>query len=263
MKRKHYIITGVTLAVLLCAYLGLWIYSAQWFGHEIDRLYAKKDSDGMDFLGPKPILTNFPFVPQVAYNGGVKTGNTEILFPQMIVRGYPIPGTKLHVTFPLGISLAGIVDPKIWNLSTLEADVVIPYSLPQSFEYEDLAQWHKDDGKIDVRHYKMTKSELEADGKGLLSLDDDLQPVFTLQSTMRGHDAFIQSQVDKGLIEPFPGAIGMTMLNGLSKTDEKTGQKSVTLTVSVENRMLRVGPLQALHLPEIAWDKRNPPVQPQ
>lgn len=248
------------LVLLAGAYIGLWFYSAKWFDEEIERIYADAGEEGVRFLGPKPALENFPFVPEVRYEGGFQTGNTMILFKKMVIRGYPIPGMTLHASFPSGISLDGIADPAIWTLDYLEADIAVPYSLPGSVEYEDLKAWKDKDGKIDVRSYKMRKDELMAEGKGLLTLDDELQPVFKLDSIIYNHEAFIKSQMAKGIIEAFPGAIGITMLNGLSQMDEETGKKTVNLSVSVENRMLRVGPLQVLQIPMIVWDKRNSPV---
>lgn len=258
MKRWHYY--ALTLfALLLCGYLGLWIYSAQWFDKQAKEIYAQAEKNGVRFLGPKPAMSNFPFVPQLYYTGGIQTGNVIIAFPEMRVSGYPVPGTKLHVSFPAGISLDGIVDPKIWTLDMLDADIVIPWSMPATFDYEDLAAWKKDDGKIDVTRYALVKEQLVSEGEGDLSLDEQLQPVFHFESRITGYEAFIQSHVDKGNIEPFAGGIAMSLLNGLAKPDQEGAVRTVVLNVSVENRLLRAGPLQVLELPLIEWDRRSSP----
>lgn len=253
------LICPLVIVALTAAYLGLWIYTEKWFSREIDYLYANGADNGVRFLGPKPVLENFPFVPEINYTKGIEAGNARILFETMTVRGYPIPGLALKTTFPSGLSLDGVADPKIWMLNFLEADIIVPASLPASFEYEDLLSWKNQKGNITVKHYSMSKDALSAKGKGFLSLDDNLQPVFSLVSRVSNYDAFIADQVQNGLIEPFAGAIGTTILNGLAQTDEKTGEKSALLTVSVQNRMLQVGPLQALELPRIVWDKRSSP----
>lgn len=259
MTRKRNILFALLFFVLVAGYIGLWLYSANWFKHEIDHAYASADKNGVVFLGPKPSLQNFPFVPEVHYGGGFQAGNALIEFPKMVLRGYPVPGLTIHIAFPEGISLDGVANPKIWNLTKLSADVVVPYTLPRSLEYNDLLDWKNRGGKIDIRAYSMDKEALHAEGSGLLTVDNDLQPVFHLDSTIRDYELFIQSQIDKGLIEPFPGAIGMTVLNRFSHVDEKTKEKTVTMAVSVENRMLTVGPLQVLRIPEIVWDKHSLP----
>ncbi len=258
MKKRHYALIAF-LAVLLSAYTGLWIYSAQWFKREIDRAYANAEKDGVVFLGEKPVLSNFPFVPEVYYTGGIQFGNIEVLFPELKLRGYPLIGTTLRITAPKGISLGGIVDPVLWSLDSIDLGVAIPYSLPEDFTYESLAAWKEHNGKIDVRDYTIKKQSLNADGRGLLTLDDNLQPVFELESTIRGHESFIQTQSEQGVIEPFAAMIATGLLNSLAKDDPQTGQRTVTLRVNVRNRTLYVGPLQVLSLPEILWDRRSPP----
>lgn len=259
MKKRTQIFLVICLLVFGGAYLGLWLYSADWLNREIDRVYAEGQENGVAFLGPKPRVTNFPFVPQVVYHGGIRAGNLEVLFPQVTVRGYPIPHTTLHINFPLGISLGGTFDPKIWSLDAFEAGLAIPYRFPAAFTEEDLRAWHEGGGKIDVRSYELRKNTLLADGKGLLALDDYLQPVFLLESNVRGYEIFIREKMDDGTIERLPAAFAMTMLNGLAKADEETGEQFVPITASVKSRILTVGPLPVLELPQIVWDTRNPP----
>jgi hypothetical protein len=254
---------GLFAALLVSLYLGLWIYSAQWFAKEIDKLYAQGTESDIQFLGPKPSLTNFPFVPEVLYTQGFKTGNAEILFPEMSLRGYPIFGTALNVDFPKGISVGGIVDPSIWTLDSLRAKITIPYNLPHDLSAESLIAWRDSGGKIEIRSYDMHKKSLQSDGKGHLFLDAELQPDLLFESTVRGYQAFIQEQKEAGLIEPFAAAIGLTILNGLATTDKQTGESVVRITVTVKNRILSAGPVQALELPLIVWDTHSPPVPHQ
>lgn len=259
MNKRAWLLLTVFFLLLAGIYIGLWLYSARWFGREVDNFYAGAQEQGVEFLGPKPRLTNFPFVPQIVYNGGLKFGNAELLFPQMIVRGYPVPYTTLHMDFPLGLSLGGIVDPKLWTLDRLEARLEIPYRLPAAFTQEDLGAWRDAGGKIDVRQYALRKDGLICEGKGMLALDAALQPTLSMESTVEGYDAFIRAQQDAGLIEPFAAAVAITILNGLARQDGTAGGTSVRITANVTNRLLSVGPLQVLEIPEIVWDTRTPP----
>jgi hypothetical protein len=259
VKKRTKIALGITALIFIGAYLTLWMYSAQWFQKEIDRLYAEGNTSDVEFLGPKPVLSNFPFVPEVFYTTGFKAGNAEILFPEMRLRGYPLFGTALQVEFPKGISLGGIVDPAIWNLDSLKTRITIPYNLPQDFSYEGLTAWRDAGGKIEVRDYTLQKQALQSDGKGHLFLDEQLQPDLNFESTIRGYQQFIGQQKDADLIEPFAAAIGQTILNGLSTVEPSTGESVVTINVTVKNRILSAGPLQALELPPIVWDRRTPP----
>lgn len=256
--KKRYIVGGIITIFLCAAYLALWVYSAKWFEQEIDNLYAQSQKDGIKFLGEKPVLSNFPFVPVVTYTNGIEAGNIKVLFPKLIVRGYPIPHTNLHLSFPDGVALGGFVDEKNWNANLFEADLSIPYHLPESFYAEDLRFWHDNQGKLNVKNYHIQKDHLIATGHGYLALDDGLQPIFNFISIIKGYDTFIDAQKDKNLLDPFAAAVGMTILNGLSKVDDITGEKTVTVNINVQNQMLWVGPIQALPLPMIVWDKHTP-----
>lgn len=259
MKTRAKITIGMIAALLIGAYVGLWIYSAQWFTKEIDRLYTEGAQNDVQFLGPKPELTNFPFVPEVIYRGGIKVREAEIYFPHLVLRGYPLPGTTLRMDFPLGVSLGGVADPKIWSLDTLKAGVVIPYSFPEDLTYEDLSAWRDDGGKIEVKDYALTKGALTSKGKGHLFLDAQLQPDLNFESEVRGYQDFIAQQQRDGLIEPFPAAGAIMFLNSLSAQDPKTDESVVALTVTVKNRILSAGPIQAVELPPIVWGTRKPP----
>jgi hypothetical protein len=257
MTKRNSTIVVVFTFFLIGIYLTFWAYSANWFKREIDHLYVSAQRDGVQFLGPKPTLTNFPFVPEVHYTGGVKFGNTTLLFAKAMARGFPIPGMTLHISFPEGVQLAGIVDPIIWSLNSLDVKLSVTYNLPRTFTKEDIARWQKGGGKIDIRDYTLTKGSLYSYGAGHFSFDAQLQPAFFMDSNVQGYEAFIDEQKEVGLIDPFASAVGMTILNGLSTHDEASGEREVYLHVSVKNRILTVGPLQVLELPLIVWDIRS------
>lgn len=256
MKRRAKIITGLVAFALIAAYAGLWGYSAQWFQKEIDRLYAD-NSDNIEFLGAKPRIANFPFMPKVLYSGGVKVGNAEILFPQVQLKGYPLPGTALKIDFPLGVSLGGVADPELWSLSSLKASVTIPYHLPVDLTYEGLSEWRNHDGSLTVRSYELNKGTLHSSGKGHLFLDEQLQPELAFESEIYGYQDFIAEQQRNGHIEPFPAAGAIMLLNSLSTKDEKSGQSYVPIDITVKNGILSAGPIQALELPPIVWGRRS------
>lgn len=245
--------TSAILLVLAIPYAGLWIYSYDWFEKEIDRVYEEASSKGYEFIGPKPILTGFPFVPEIYYSGGFKFGNTMLVFPEARLSGYPIPGLTFHLDIPRGIALDGIVSKDLWNLDSLESDIVIPSTFPASTHADSLSAWQQAGGQFDIKNYKLTKGALQSEGTGKFSLDANLQPVIHFDSNIKGHEEFIQTLMQQGAIQPLPAAAATGIMNSLSKPDPVTNENVVTLKVSVENRLLTVGPLQVVRLPEIVW----------
>lgn len=239
--------------LLIAAYGGLWAYSYQWMKGEVDRAYENVEDNGYRFLGPKPVLTGFPLVPEIYYSGGFQAGNVMVEFPEARLRGYPIPGLTFNLSIPRGVAISGPVDPSIWSLETLDADIVIPSTIPADFTAGSLSAWQRGGGQFDIRRYELTKDGLMSEGLGNFTLDTDLQPEIEFESRIKGYDVFIQSLMQQGMIEPFPAAIAIGALNSLSKPDEETGDNIVTVNISVKNRMLTVGPVQALELPRIVW----------
>jgi hypothetical protein len=259
--KKSLIASIVVIALLLVSYIGLWLYSAQWFNREIGRAYAESQDKGFRFLGEKPTLTGFPFIPEVYYAGGFQVGNVMITFPEGHLRGYPIPGLIMRLSFPRGIQMEGnMIDPAIWSASSLDVGLSIPYRIPADANRDTLAAWQESGGKIEITDYKMLKQSLDCSGYGLFKLDENLQPVVNFTSTMKGYPAFIEELNRDGIIDPFGAAIATGLLNGLASADEDTGENEVILSVTVQNRMLSVGPLQVGHLPEIVWGTHSPPV---
>jgi len=252
-------ITIFVLLFLLLCYVTIWAYSYQWLTRQIDIVYAQAPSNGYEFLGPKPVLTGFPFVPRIDYTAGFKTGNAILRFPEVHISGYPIPGLTFHLSAPKGMALDGIVNPSLWSVDTLNADIVIPRRIPNDYYHDSIAAWQKAGGVFELRHYSITKGTLKSSGNGLFSLDDDLQPLVTFTSTVEGQDEFIQSLVQADLIQPFAAAGITALFTGLSHQDEKTGEPVVTVTIGVRNRTLSVGPLQVARLPEIVWDTHTSP----
>lgn len=253
MKKVLCWTAALLFAALITAYAGLWIYSAKWFENEINRVYAEANDKGFRFLGEKPVLTGFPFIPEIYYTGGFQFGNAMVTFPEARLRGYPIPGLSFNLDLPRGIAVDGIANPAQASLDTLKADITIPSTIPSDIHPETLRAWQQRGGRFHVRKYTLTKGALQSEGEGRFSLDDALQPEVQLDSTIIGYQDFIQQLTQDGIVEPIPAAIAMALMNNMAKTDEQTGQNLVTLNVSITNRFLTIGPLQVAQLPMIVW----------
>lgn len=245
--------TGILLVVLIAAYGALWVYSANWFEKEIDRAYLEASEKGFTFLGEKPVLTGFPFVPEIYYTGGFQSGNVMLVFPEARLRGYPIPGLSFHLSLPRGVAIEGIADPAIASLDTLEADITIPSTIPNDLHEETLHAWQRGGGEFHVKKYALTKGALVSEGEGRFALDDALQPVVQLDSTIIGYQDFIQHLMQERMIEAIPAAVAIGVMNSMAKQDEVTGQNIVPLQVSIKNQALSIGPIQVALLPKIVW----------
>lgn len=251
---------GLLLILLGGAYIALWVYSHRWLEREIDRVYAESVDGDIQFLGDKPIVRGFPFVPEIYYTQGFRIDDVTITFPEFIFRGYPIPGLSFTADFPQGVALGGdIYDPSLWTLDNVWAKIAVPARVPSDYTLGNMQAWQQAGGKIDLRDYKIMKGALESTGHGILKLDDNLQPEFYIETILNNHEVFVQDLMHAELIKPLPAAILTGVLNSLARINGETGEKEVFVSLGIKNRILSAGPVQLGQVPEIVWDTHNPP----
>lgn len=260
---KKAIIAIAVLILIFAAYGGTWFYMHQRLTQEITAFYDSGPDRGVIYLGDKPAVKGFPFAPYIDYEQGLTVGNWAATFPVMRVRGYPLPGMPLHISFPRGATFASSQQPGIAAFERLEITAPIPRHLPASSSQDDLAAWQKADGTLKIKSFYAAIESLEISGSGQLWLDDTLQPVLNANTTASGFAAFINKLVYTGSVKPIAGIAAMTALNGLAVEDKKTGERVVTLILSIQNQTLYIGPLQVARLPEIVWPVRSPPAPHQ
>ncbi len=260
MKKRGLFISVFAL-LLLGAYLGVWYYSAQWFTKESVNFTAKAKQKGITLLGPAPVIRNFPFVPEIEYTQGLSYGDKQAAFPRVVVRGFPIPFTHLTLDFPEGMTLND--GGRSLTFDTFMAKLVIPAHLPRNADYDSLLAWQQEGGKIDVLDYRLQHGPLYAEGSGHLKLDATLQPDITMDSRVKGYEAFIEEQIEARRIERFPGAMATMVLNSMAATDPETGEREVRLDITIKDQRLSFGPVQSIPLPPIVWDRHTPPAPHQ
>jgi len=251
-------LTLTTLLTLFALYSGAWMYLHHQIVQEVDRIYTQSDKD-IEFLGAKPTVRGFPGPHKIFYGGGIRYGNSLITFPAFFLEGFPVPGLTMTARFPEGLAGSGYVNPDVWSLDTLNIRFSVPHSWPEEWTHEELSHWQKQNGTLNVEHFDLTRNELNVEGMGSFALDKDLQPVLLLKTTITGYLEFIQFLKNSKLIDTKTALAAGAALNALSERDDETGQTYIELAIGIKNRMLSVGPLQVVRLPEIRWDKRNPP----
>lgn len=249
----------VVLTLLFAVYSGAWYFIHKRLTQEIDTLYAAAPANGILLLGDKPAVKGFPLAPYVDYEQGLTVRNWAATFPVMRLRGYPVPGLPVHVSFPKGAMLASSDQNGLAAFDTLEATALIPRLIPASASQEDMTEWQQAGGTLKILSFRALIENLAITGDGQLWLDEELQPVMNANTVASGFAAFINKLVYTGSVKPVAGIAAMTALNGMAVNDPKTGEQVVTLILSIKNRALYIGPLQVARLPQIAWETRSQP----
>lgn len=115
-----------------------------------------------------------------------------------------------------------------------------------------LAAWREAGGTVEIDALDFSWPPLWANGNATLALDRDLQPELAGTFTIRGLAAAIDRAGAQGLVPP-AAAITAKIALGLTATTTNDGATENKLAVTVQDRMLSVGPVPLIVLPPVKW----------
>ena len=115
-----------------------------------------------------------------------------------------------------------------------------------------LAAWRDAGGTIEIDSVDFAWPPMWANGNATLALDRDLQPELAGTFAMRGLAAAIDRAGSQGLVPP-AAAITAKLALGLTATQGSDGAAENKLAVTVQDRVLSVGPVPLLNMPEVKW----------
>ena len=124
--------------------------------------------------------------------------------------------------------------------------------LPAAAPKVSVEAWRRDGGTVEVDGLTVEWPPLRLSGKGTLALDRDLQPLWAGSCSIRGLGEAIDALTGQGLVRAKDGALAKLVL-GLLSRPAADGVAELTAPVSVEDRMLHIGPAALFKLPELTW----------
>ncbi len=261
MLNKFLSLIGGLVLLLALAYSGAWFYAAHKLDGALNELYERNTEDDLKLHAPAPTIKGFPFAPSATFKEGLTYKGVDFIFEEMTVSGYALAGLPVTVHIPEGVRVATALQSNVITLTEVKASVSAPYGIPELYE-EDLRAWQQEGAVIDVNFYQATMGPVKMHGNGLITLDQDLQPLVTLATKATGYEELIGSLEAAGNMSKVAATGAMLALNGLAEENPETGVKTVKLTVILQYQKLRIGPLAIAQFPEIYWDRRTPPDQP-
>lgn len=247
-KLKSLILVTITLSAF---YSGAWFFMGYKINQSVDHFYT--ENKNISFYGEKPVLSGFPFAPVMTYHKGFTTKNMKMNFSEITVKGFPIPTWPLTVNINKPLTLTATQTHKSLKLDHLKAVITIPKSFPKSTKKNDVSAWQKTVGHINVKSFKTAKAGMKIFAKGHIGLDDNLQPILDLNSTITDHAKLVQFFVETGELKPLPAALALSALNAMVQTTPKTNEDYVDITLKIQDRVLFLGPIRTIKLPPIYW----------
>lgn len=115
-----------------------------------------------------------------------------------------------------------------------------------------LTAWRDDGGTLEIDNLSVDWPPLALSGKGTLALDSDLQPMLASSCNVRGLFEAVDALTRSGVVRAQDA--GMVKLAfGLLMKPGKDGEKTLSVPVTVQNRMLSVGPAKLFAVPVLTW----------
>ena len=252
----------VLLALLLIGVVGyyvVWFKLATELTRQVDNAWESTEASGASIIGNKPKVAGFPFAPTVTFSGTITERNgTGWNFPEITFRGFPLPGFAQHLEAPKGIEIVGPLFPRPIELDEAYLTIRLPLNLPTSFTETTVRDWQKANGELPVERISFKAKELSVNGKGVLSLDDKLQPSGQIMTRVVGMDALLADLTEQGIMKGQSAMMAQSFLQMINQKDPQTGEVYFETPIRIQNRGIFLGPMRVGNLPEIVWQGMIP-----
>ncbi|WP_343866107.1 DUF2125 domain-containing protein [Caenispirillum bisanense] len=166
-----------------------------------------------------------------------------------------LDGTLRDLRLPrgLGLPFGDTIDE-----ATLRS--VIPRQIPPGSDIRSrLRQWSEAGGVMEVERLTLVARPLSLGAVGTVALDDWLQPQAAFSAQLRGFFEALDQLERAGTIRSRDASIAKVVLGAMAKQPPDGGPLALELPVSVQERMLYLGPVALMQLPPLRWGGDAPP----
>lgn len=118
-----------------------------------------------------------------------------------------------------------------------------------------LARWRDAGGAVNLARFGVHYGELKMNGAGTFSLDAALQPVGAFTARIEGFQQTIAALSDRGIIDVKVASKARMAMAVLSRREADGSPPSLQLPLTIRDRILSIGPLPLLAVPEIEWPR--------
>ncbi|HNQ91773.1 MAG TPA: DUF2125 domain-containing protein [Alphaproteobacteria bacterium] len=259
MKKFLKVVGGIILGAALLVSA---IYSAMWFlvaknvRAHIDAFWANlPQMENVVIVGEKPKVTGFPGPPQVKFSG-VVTVDPGIAFniPELQIIGFPLSGLTLYFELPHGMDVSMISgEMKGMHVDFAAANISLPQYPPLQASYSEIKEWQTLEDPMIVNGFDARMGDIRIQGRGILGVDEDLQPDLRLESRVDGMNALFDRLAENTKVDPRGLETAKGFLKMVSKVDPATNLPYFETGFYIQHRGLFIGPMRLYNFEEIIW----------
>ena len=185
---------------------------------------------------------------------GMKIGDAEAHIELPATPPQSHTDTALGLSLQLGDATLPAAVPGFGNnLSGFSFVARLKGALPPGQIIPALTAWRDNGGTIDLQSLRLRWGSLLVDASGTLALDQALQPEGAFSAVITGQDAAVDVAVKTGALAPSDAGVAKAVLDLLAHPNS-SGDKAVTLPMTIQNQRLYLGPAKLANIPSIAWD---------
>lgn len=153
------------------------------------------------------------------------------------------------------IALSGMPDlPLGQAVEQVGLEAAVLGSIPSAgSSAEALALWRDEGGTVEVRRLDVRYGPLSLRANGTAALDAGLQPIAAFTARLQGFFETVDALRARGAIRDGDAVTAKIVLGALAQKGAGESKATLSAPVTVQGRMLFVGPVALFLLPEIRW----------
>ncbi|NNE85424.1 MAG: DUF2125 domain-containing protein, partial [Alphaproteobacteria bacterium] len=124
----------------------------------------------------------------------------------------------------------------------------------RSADVEALTAWRDGGGTVEVASIELQWNTLRITANGTLALDGELQPVGSFATRIAGLEDFITAMEEGGVLSSSDASIARITLAVLTRASDDGGPPRAEIPITLQDRIVRLGPVALIQLPPIVWE---------
>jgi len=159
------------------------------------------------------------------------------------------------IRLPAGSLNASVLDALGPLIDRFATEVLINGELDtRSVDINSLTTWRDGGGTAEFTFIELRWGPVGITANGTLALDNNLQPVGSFATQIAGLEQLTTAMETGGLLSPSDAAVARITLSILSRGSADGGPNYAEIPITLQNGILRLGPVALMQFQPIAWE---------
>ena len=115
-----------------------------------------------------------------------------------------------------------------------------------------LGRWRDQGGTVEATRLDLDYGPLKLEGEGTFALDKRGQPIGAMTARIQGFEPALDQLSAAGIIPSHAAATAKILLRALARPEDE-GAATLAAPLSLQDRMVSIGPVPLLRVPDVQW----------